>query len=353
METEKHAIRIKFHPLREVGYFFMLVICLVLYFFLHSHFLLTAIVLLILFPVLSLVMAYRMAGNLSLRVEPLQIQIKKNDVGNFVFYLDNPSWWMSLHCALKGEMTNMLYQTGGALQVVMPVSMHGTEEMTLPISSKYSGNIQICVNSMEYLDLSGLFTICKTLESRGEMVVMPSVSEEAASYKNGFQAGVSELEESQAKGNDFAEVTDMREYQPGDRIKDIHWKLSAKKEQLMVKERTSVAQSQIILVLDLSGKRDITEEVMAIAYSVTKSFLMEYTPVRLLWWNEPLFDFDEVMINSAMEVDKQFIKILHNVVLTEKQDLVGLVSNLRPYLQAFVVLGEHNGVVDGEVIQHA
>ena len=57
--------------------------------------------------------------------------------------------------------------------------------------------------------------------------------------------GMSESEESQAKGNDFAEITDVREYRPGDRIKDIHWKLSAKKETLMVKERTSVAQSQV------------------------------------------------------------------------------------------------------------
>lgn len=353
MEAEKHTIKIKFHPLREVGYFLLLVICLILYFFLHSHFLLTAVVLLMLFPALSLIMAYRMGEALSLRIEPLQIQMKKNEVGNFVFYLDNPSWWMSLHCSLKGRMTNKLYETGGFIQVVMPVSMHGLEEMTLPISSEYSGDIQVSIDTIEYLDLSGLFTIRKSIESMGELVVMPSVSEEAVSKKSGFQAGMSELDESQAKGNDFAEVTDMREYRPGDRIKDIHWKLSAKKEQLMVKERTSVAQSQIILVLDMSGKRNITEEVLAVAYSVTRSFLAEYVPVRVLWWNETLYDFEEVMINSAAEVDKQYVTILHNLVLTQKQDLVRLVSSLRPRLQAFVILGEHNGIVDGEVIYHA
>lgn len=353
METEKHTIKIMFHPLREVGYFLLLVICLIVYFFLHSHFLLTVVVLLILFPVLSLIMAYRMAEALSLRVEPLQLRMNKNEVGNFVFYLNNSFWWMSLHCNLLGEMTNRLYRTGGELQVVMPISMHGSEEMTLPVSSKYSGNIQVRVDAIEYLDLSGLFTIHKSMESMGGMVVMPSLSEEAVSKKSGFQAGMSELEESQAKGNDFAEVTDMREYRPGDRIKDIHWKLSAKKEQLMVKERTSVAQSQIILVIDLAGKRDITEEVLTIAYSVTKKFLEEYVPVRVLWWDETLYDFQEVMINSAAEADKQFVGILHNVVMTEKQDLVGLVSSLRPQLQAFVILGERNGIVDGEVIYHA
>lgn len=352
MERKSHKIKLKLHLLREVGYFLLLIFCVILYFFLHSHFLLTAVMLLLLFPIISLVMAYRMAESVSLRIAPLQEKIRKREEGVFVFYLTNTLPWVSLHCELRGGMTNVLYGSGGDLQVVMPISMKATEEMTLPIVSEYSGNIQICIREMEYLDLLGLFSIRKQIESEGEMVVLPESSGEALSKKSGFQSGMSELEESKAKGNDFAEVTDMREYRPGDRIKDIHWKLSAKKDVLMVKERTSVAQSQVILVLDLSGNRDTTEEVMTIAYNVTRGFLAEYVPVRLMWWNDTLYDFEEVMVNHAGEVDEQFVEMLHSAVLTEKQDLVGLVSALRPYLQAFVILGLYNGTIDGEVIQH-
>jgi len=42
----------------------------------------------------------------------------------------------------------------------------------------------------------------------------------------------------------------------------MHPTRADKKETLMVKERTSVAQSQVVLVLDLSGQRDTVEEVL-------------------------------------------------------------------------------------------
>lgn len=41
--------------------------------------------------------------------------------------------------------------------------------------------------------------------------------------------GMNEAEESRKKGHDFSEVVDVREYQPGDKLQNIHWKLSAKK----------------------------------------------------------------------------------------------------------------------------
>lgn len=352
MEREKQQIKLKLHLPREAGYLLLLIFCIILYLFLHSHFIMTAVILLLSFPVISLVMAYRMAGAVSLRIVPLQEKIRKREEGAFVFSLSNSFRWLSLHCELNGSMTNTLYGCGGELKVVMPISMKATEVMTLPIVSEYSGNVKICVHEMEYLDLLGLFSIRKQMVSEGELVVLPESSGEVRSKKNGFEMGMSELEESKAKGNDFAEVTDMREYRPGDRIKDIHWKLSAKKDILMVKERTSVAQSQVILVLELSGDRDATEEVMTLAYNVTKGFLAEYVPVRLMWWNESLYDFAEVMISSAGEVDGQFATLLHTAARTQKQDLPVLVPALRPYLQAFVILGMHNGTIDGEVIRH-
>lgn len=39
---------------------------------------------------------------------------------------------------------------------------------------------------------------------------MPQETGEASEQKIGFQMGMSELEESQAKGNDFAEITDVQ-----------------------------------------------------------------------------------------------------------------------------------------------
>ena len=173
---------------------------------------------------------------------------------------------------------------------------------------------------------------------------MPQETGEASEQKSGFQMGMSELEESQAKGNDFAEITDVRE--------DIHWKLSAKKETLMVKERTSVAQSQVVLVLDLSGQRDTVEEVLGLAYGLSKLFLKEYTPVRLLVWDALEYDFIEVLIQKREEIDTQFIYLLRRAVVTDNIELAKMVQSLRPQLQAYAVIGLYEDGVRGEVISH-
>ena len=52
-------------------------------------------------------------------------------------------------------------------------------------------------------------------------------------------SGVAEFSESSRKGNDHSEVSDIRTYRIGDRPKDIHWKLSARNRELMVKARPS------------------------------------------------------------------------------------------------------------------
>ncbi len=50
-------------------------------------------------------------------------------------------------------------------------------------------------------------------------------------------------------GGGFAEVHDHRPYRPGDPVKDIHWKLSLKTEELIVREPLEPARRRIVLAL--------------------------------------------------------------------------------------------------------
>ena len=67
-----------------------------------------------------------------------------------------------------------------------------------------------------------------------EMTVFPQSESQDDMDITEFLAGAMELEESNKKGHDYAEVSDIRQFIPGDRIRDIHWKLTAKEGELMV-----------------------------------------------------------------------------------------------------------------------
>ncbi len=58
------------------------------------------------------------------------------------------------------------------------------------------------------------------------------------------------------KNGGFSEHHEMRPYQPGDSLRLIHWKLSAKTDSLLLRQPMTAQQEKIALTLVLSGEED-------------------------------------------------------------------------------------------------
>lgn len=313
----------------------------------------TAIVLLVLLPVCSIGSACSLYRFIAVDIRPLQDVLREGQVGTWRVRIHNDSYGLALSCVLFGTAENAFLGTSGKIQMEMPVSMKYTEYMDLPLEAQYCGLIRVGVDAVEYTDPLALVRLRIPVSASGESVVLPDTHAEASQQREGYQAGISEAEETLSKGHDFSEVTDMREYRPGDRIKDIHWKLSAKKQDLMVKERASVAQSQVILVLDLSDGYKMVSQIVGIAYGISRAFLEIYVPVRLLWWDEQQYCFQQVMIAEMAALEKGFGQFMHGHACRTAQNLPELMQRVHPALQSYVYLHQIQGIADGEVISHA
>lgn len=55
------------------------------------------------------------------------------------------------------------------------------------------------------------------------------------------------------QGGGFAENYEIRQFHPGDNLNKIHWKLSAKVDELMLREPMEPARGLMLLTMDLSG----------------------------------------------------------------------------------------------------
>ncbi|MDE6566937.1 MAG: DUF58 domain-containing protein [Lachnospiraceae bacterium] len=353
MKVQKDGIRIRVCLAPVVCYLFLWVLLFCWYLFLQSHLLMTTLVVMVVLPVCSIVSAWQMHPYLSVSVYSVQPVMQEGQEGVWCIRLNNDSYGLALSSTVFGTVGNTFLGTSGEISVKMPISMKYTERMDLPFMVQYCGLVKVEITALEYRDPMGLIRIRLPLQASAESVVLPDRQSEMEEHRDGFQAGISEAEETLSKGYDFAEVTDMREYRPGDRIKDIHWKLSAKKQDLMVKERTSVAQSQVILLLDFSyDEYEMVSAVAGLAYGVTKSFLETYVPVRLLWWDQQNYDFNEIVIAGEDALEDGFGKMLHSRICRVGQNLPELMQRIRPTLQSYVYLHEIQGKADGEVISH-
>lgn len=63
--------------------------------------------------------------------------------------------------------------------------------------------------------------------------------------------GIDEFTESDYKGNLSSDVKEIREYRPGDRLQRVHWKLSAKLDDLFVKEMAHTSTLSIVVLPEL------------------------------------------------------------------------------------------------------
>ena len=73
------------------------------------------------------------------------------------------------------------------------------------------------------------------------------------------------------RGNDLSEVFDLRDYVPGDDIKTIHWKMSAKLGHAIVKEASAPTKENVLVLLDFAlefGEKSIDKKLVSTAFEM-------------------------------------------------------------------------------------
>ena len=71
------------------------------------------------------------------------------------------------------------------------------------------------------------------------------------------------------------DLRSLREYVPGDELRHLHWKASARTGRLMVREYVDPAQPHCVVVLDTTGAPDIDEEQFEQAVEVAAALVRE------------------------------------------------------------------------------
>lgn len=346
---EEKKIRIRwFHC---IGYLFLLLSVLFLYFFLRSYFLLVILFLLVVWPVVSVTGLWYLVRGVRGEMGTGQESTRPGDTVLLTFQLQNRSWWLALEAEWRVRFENTLWEERSEQYVSMPVRPHGNESLTLPLQITNLGHFHISSDTLLLQDILGLVRFRIPLALTKEIDVIPADGQQTPHRTEGYMSGLSETEESREKGNDFAEVSDIREYAPGDRIRDIHWKLSAAKDILMVKERVAVAGSEMALMLQPGIEKEPAEQVLTQAFHLAQAFLEGQVPVCLILWNQHRYDWEENRFASREELEEVFCNIYHTPVsLRNNDEWERYMANCYPFLNHYLMIGVQEGEV--QVVLH-
>lgn len=123
-------------------------------------------------------------------------------------------------------------------------------------ASSYCGRAEVCLKSLRIYDFLGIFYGRIKLEERRTVGILPGfelMPLEITRRTREFLADADEYSVEKG-GDDPSEVYRIREYRPRDSVHDIHWKLTAKEGQLMVKEHGCPLGCVVLIWLDFAGK---------------------------------------------------------------------------------------------------
>ncbi|MDE6435439.1 MAG: DUF58 domain-containing protein [Lachnospiraceae bacterium] len=279
----------------------------------HSYVNFVLLVVLILFPFYSVwslyKVKYKLAFQITVPIEPME----KKDEFYVHLALQNPTRYPLVNATVKLITANPFYQEEGIHYLNMPVRARKKTEVTYPVEMDYCGRFVIRAEEVRLMDLLGMVETVLPLSEERECMIFPKGELRNQEAGQLYMKGVAEAMESKEKGYDFSEISGIREYIPGDKLQNIHWKLSVKKDELMVKERISVSAMQLNVLVELANDDDMRlESVLELADSVTKSFVAQNLPFTVYYYSTNKGALTGTFIGSEVERREWLSMVLYD-----------------------------------------
>ena len=216
---------------------------------------------------------------------------------------------------------------------LMPLmcQVHAGEKTRLSyeIVANYCGRIKVCVPQIKIYDYLGLVSMKIKCTDQAYVTIMPNIVEiqtEISEQTRNIPVDGEEYDNCRS-GDDPSEIFQIREFRSGDTLQRVHWKLSAKADQLMTKEYGRPVGCHVLVVLDLYHggkgeysieKRDAFIEIaVAISYGIWKAGISH----DVVWFDERKGGICKQGIQEESQVYEMVMKLLKTTHYKTQYDL--------------------------------
>ena len=228
------------------------------------------------------------------------------------------------------EYYNVFNNQITSFELYLPVQARNSQRVTFRISSKFCGIIKITNAQLILFDPLRIFKFKTGRNISTEVAVLPSARDidGTVSYTDRINEESDHFSEYRP-GDDPSEVFDLREYIPGDKLNRIHWKLSSKKDEFIVKEYSLPIDVPCVVFLDLKCYEDndytlpVFDTLVETFMSVSQ-FLIENERVhKIVYYNAKYREFTEKQVDSPEvlgEIMKELIFSINDNLYCEAPD---------------------------------
>lgn len=168
--------------------------------------------------------------------------------------------------------------------------LSGQQALTIPVSTDVCGLHPVILRRVKVFDYLGLFSHGRRKKLRAKAAVFPAAPAMDITLPENFFPHLEGEGTPQMAlaGSSTQEVRQIRDYQPGDSYRTIHWKQSARTDTLMVREYAKEGKRSLTVALDMASPKPLPPARRNAFYEVVQSLLLGLVGQEVvvqLWWN--------------------------------------------------------------------
>ena len=251
--------------------------------FFRSYLLFLALILIVCSPIVSFLLLWSARDVLRAQAILPDNRVGRNTEFFFNINLRNPRRFAAFTADVTYSWSNIFTGYSEQKKQHLWVAPGGNSEIKQLLSSRYAGRVEVRIETFTVFDMFHMFCLQGCDRSDAYVIVWPAFSETDEEEIYSCVEGFPKENETKRRGTDYNPDYEIREYIPGDELKSIHWKLSAKQEQLMVRERLATGREKINILLPLSEERQLNDGLMEAVYALGRLLIQKEYPLQLYW----------------------------------------------------------------------
>jgi len=297
----------------RIAYCTTLAAAILFYLFFNGYLSFFTFVFVLLLPFISLLFTLLAVLKTTVWLEMKSPVANKNEEFILSIILKNTSIFPIARSRMKIYCVNSLCGVKQNETLFLPVNARMEQIVEHRMQSQYCGKITTELTQIKYYDYLGIFTIKRNLSVCAEAFVLPKMLFIDAQIDTATNVSVESSTYSKVKpGDDPSEIFDIRPFRGGDRLRSIHWKLSSKLDELMVKEFSLPTDSEVLLLTELLAPDMPMLDTLVDVLATLSHFLTEnQINHRIEWFDSKNGQFNEETIESDED-----LAVLMNAVLS-------------------------------------
>lgn len=205
------------------------------------------------------------------------------------------------------------------------------------ITNDYYGKFHLQADKVRIYSFTHLLSLSVACKAKADILFYPSPFVIPIQLSEGIRFFSAECDgfEEVVSGTGSYHTSDIREFLPGNKLRQIHWKLSARTDQLLVKETGRPKGFPVLLFLE-KGKPDKKASplqystFLQYAASLSYSFLYYGCNHFIVWYSEKEHTLLRIPIRNEEDYLSFLHQLLYETLTNSKENLYSLYSCTYP-----------------------